>query len=242
MDQKPEMIIFDYGQTIVTEDEFDSLKGNRALLDFAVKNPNNITAEQIQELASSLSKDINDVFSVQNRNYQKLELPGYAYNKYLYEYFEIEFSLPPAEVEWVFWSNCAQGTPTKNIETALEQLHHLGIRTAVVSNMMNSTQSLERRINEILPQNHFEFIISSGDHMFRKPHRRIFELALKKAGIPPERVWFCGDNLYCDIEGAYYAGMKPIWYPAYIDLDNGVHTEVPYTQINDWLELLDLIK
>jgi putative hydrolase of the HAD superfamily len=242
MASKPEMIMFDYGQTIIAESNFDPLRGNSTLLKYAVKNSNNITAAQIQELADSLSKEINDVFSVQGRSYQKLELTDYAFDKYLYEYLEIEFSLTPPEMEWVFWSNAAPGNPTKNIERVLEYLYQTGIRTAVISNMMFSTQSLRRRINEILPKNHFEFIVASSDYMFRKPHPRIFELALKKEGISADKVWFCGDNLYCDIEGAYYAGMKPIWYPAYIDSDYGVHTVVPYTQIDDWNQLIELIE
>jgi putative hydrolase of the HAD superfamily len=242
MSGKPELILFDYGQTIIEENGFDSLKGNQALLDCAVRNPNHVTAAQVQELADELSRDMLGAFNAQNRNDQPLELTGYAFNNYLYDYLEIEFSLTPEERQWVFWNNSASGRPSRNIENILEYLHQSGIRTAVVSNIMQSTECLRRRINELLPENHFEFIIASSDYLFRKPHHRIFELALKKAKVPADKVWFCGDNLHCDIEGAYKAGMKPLWYPTYVDANDGMHTDVPYTRIDDWLQLIELLE
>lgn len=43
----PKMIIFDYGQTLINEKRFDGLKGTRAVLQEAARNPNNISAEEI---------------------------------------------------------------------------------------------------------------------------------------------------------------------------------------------------
>lgn len=237
----PEMIIFDYGQTLIAEEKFNAIKGDKTLLDLAIKKPEFITAEKIQEIAEELSNDIGEIFGAKDRNNHKLEMSHYAFNRYLYEYLDIEFSVDHEELEWQFWNSAAPGKPTKNIEVFLKYLYKKGIRTAVVSNMMNSTQSLIRRLNELLPNNHFEFVIASSDYMYRKPHRRIFELALKKAKLSPDKVWFCGDNLVCDIEGSYEAGMTPVWYPAYIDFDYKIDTTVPFICVNDWSELLKII-
>ncbi len=38
-----------------------------------------------------------------------------------------------------------------------------------------------QRISRLLSENTFEFILISNNYMFRKPNRRIFELALEKA-------------------------------------------------------------
>ncbi len=38
-------------------------------------------------------------------------------------------------------------------------------------------------------------------YMFRKPNRRIFDLALEKAGLNPEEVWYIGDDYECDVKG-----------------------------------------
>ena len=48
MGMVPEMVIFDYGQTLVDEGDYDAVRGNRAVLSMAVKNPRGITAEQLQ--------------------------------------------------------------------------------------------------------------------------------------------------------------------------------------------------
>ncbi len=48
------------------------------------------------------------------------------------------------------------------------------------------------RINRLLPKNNFEFIITSSNYIFRKPNKRIFDLALEKAGLQPDEVWYIG--------------------------------------------------
>lgn len=40
---KPEMIIFDYGQTLADESSFDEIAGTEAILKYAVKNKYNLT-------------------------------------------------------------------------------------------------------------------------------------------------------------------------------------------------------
>ncbi|SHL18569.1 putative hydrolase of the HAD superfamily [Anaerocolumna jejuensis DSM 15929] len=239
---KPEMILFDYGQTLIAEEKFAPLKGNQALLDIAVKNPNKVTARQVQELANALEKDLRDVLAGEDRNHKVLDVTHHAFNRYLYDYFEVEFAESPDYLEWLFWSKAAPGHPTKNIEKLLFFLHQKGIRTGVVSNMMNTSESLSRRLNTLLEEHHFEFILASSDYMFRKPHPRIFELALAKAKLTPEKVWFCGDNPVCDIEGAYYAGMKPVWYPVYNEGNHRIAADIPHIQINDWMDLIGMLE
>lgn len=51
-----------------------------------------------------------------------------------------------------------------------------------------------------------------SEYMYRKPNRRIFELALEKAGLEAADVWYIGDQYQCDIVGAANAGLFPVWY------------------------------
>ena len=46
--KKPKMILFDYGQTLVNEQKFDGVKGTQAVLNYAIKNRYNKTAEEVQ--------------------------------------------------------------------------------------------------------------------------------------------------------------------------------------------------
>ena len=74
------------------------------------------------------------------------------------------------------------------------------------------------RINRLIPENAFEFIITSSNYIFRKPNKRLFELALEKADLKPDEVWYVGDQYECDIKGALGAGLMPVWYTGAMDL------------------------
>lgn len=241
MYQKPKMILFDYGQTLTREEKFNPVRGIQAILKLAKSNPNGVTALQIQELADTLSNEIASTLIGDSRSRNLLEVSNYAFNRYLYEYFEVEFAESPEVLERIFWDNAAPGRPTENIEKLLKHLQEIGIRTGVISNITASTDTLTNRLNELLPDNHFEFILASSDYIFRKPHRRIFEMALVKAKLSADQIWFCGDNPICDIEGAYNAGMKPVWYTACMFEDIGVAPSIPYLKIDDWEELIHML-
>ena len=56
--QKPKMILFDYGQTLVDEGEFQGVRGAEAVLQYAVKNPCRRTAEEVQRAADQLNRSL----------------------------------------------------------------------------------------------------------------------------------------------------------------------------------------
>lgn len=241
--QKPKMILFDYGQTLINEKKFDVLKGDEAVLKIAIKNPYNVNAEKLQDQADKIFREIENIQSLK-RERQLLEISCNAFDTYLYESLGLEFDVDMEEVQYVFWKNATlnQAVPTKGIERLLDYLWENEIRSAVVSNMMNSSKLLKRRIDELIPNNHFEFFLSSNSYLFRKPHPFIFEMAVRRANLNPEEIWFCGDNLLCDIEGSFHAGMKPVFYPAYIDGTYGGKTNIPYIEIRCWNELIEILK
>lgn len=57
----------------------------------------------------------------------------------------------------------------------------------------------------------FEFILTSAGCGYRKPHPKIFQLALEMINAPAKEVAMVGDNLNADILGANQAGMYSIW-------------------------------
>ncbi len=242
---KPKSVLFDYGNTIITENIFGFDKGNEALLRIAVSNPHNITISRLQAKADEIIMNISKRMGSENRFYQPYELSWSSINRYIYEYFNIEFDKPYEELEWIYWNEATKARPSDNIEELLNFLYDEGIKTGVISNIMLSGDSLKRRISDILPGNHFEFIIASSEYVYRKPEKEIFELAVIKSGIKAEDIWFCGDNPICDIEGAYNAGMQPVWYRKNFkekkDLKMSITSEKCII-IDDWTELRDIIK
>jgi putative hydrolase of the HAD superfamily len=58
---------------------------------------------------------------------------------------------------------------------------------------------------------YFEFVVTSAGCGYRKPHHRIFQLALEKVNARGEEVAMVGDTLNADILGANRMGMYSIW-------------------------------
>lgn len=55
---KPKMILFDYGQTLANEKRFDPLAGTKALMEHAIANRHNHTAEEVDAAAASMNHEI----------------------------------------------------------------------------------------------------------------------------------------------------------------------------------------
>jgi putative hydrolase of the HAD superfamily len=237
----PKMIIFDYGQTIIDEKIFDPLEGTRAVLNSAAINPNNVSADEVQALAYELGKDIGR-WGVDAEEQTFLEVHNHVFQNYLYEYFDIEFTKPMAEIERIFQSAACIAEPTKNIVEFLKFLASRNIRTSVVSNISFSGNLLKEHINNIIPSNNFEFIIASSEYIFRKPHKRIFELALRKAKLNASDAWYCGDNAVFDVDGAAASGIFPVWYKGAIQKSNNYIPKSHHLEVNNWNELINMLE
>jgi FMN phosphatase YigB (HAD superfamily) len=57
----------------------------------------------------------------------------------------------------------------------------------------------------------FDFILTSAACSYRKPHPRIFEIALAHWQIKAEAAAMIGDRLDADISGAQRLGLLGIW-------------------------------
>jgi putative hydrolase of the HAD superfamily len=58
---------------------------------------------------------------------------------------------------------------------------------------------------------YFDHVVLSAMVGWEKPHRRIFEAALKLAGAPADEVLHVGDNYQQDVVGAQQVGMYAVW-------------------------------
>lgn len=228
--QRPKMIWFDYGQTLVKEASFNGTKGTEAVLQYAVTNKYALTAAQVQAEAEKINQELGR-FDPAKRHLFQVEVPNHMFTSYLYESLGIQLSLKPEEIDRVFWDTASPGTPTEGIESFLEFLCQNKIRTGVLSNICFAGTVVSDRINRLLPNHHFEFIIATSEYMYRKPHKRIFDLILEKSALRPEDVWYIGDQYECDIVGVKSAGIFPIWYRGAIDM--------PYVEKDDVLKIAD---
>lgn len=209
--KKPKMILFDYGQTLISERKFDGVAGTKAVLRYAVKNKYNRTAEEVQAAADAINVELGRTDPMW-RHTRQIEVPNYMFTAYLYQSLGIELSLTAKEIDRTFWDAASPGAPTDGIEDFLAFLKNQNIRTGVISNIPYCGEVVEERINNLLPCHNFEFILATSEYLFRKPNKRIFRLGLEKAGLPQSDVWYIGDSYQCDVVGARNAGIFPVWY------------------------------
>ena len=152
---KPEMILFDYGQTLISQEKFDGIKGTEEVLKYAVKNKYHLSAAQVQAEADKINQELGR-FDPMKRHLFQVEVPNYMFTAYLYESLGIKVPLTAEEVDRIFWDAAAPGTPTRGIEEFLDYLHNKEIRTGVISNIAFAGKVVEERINKLIPDNHFE--------------------------------------------------------------------------------------
>ena len=86
---------------------------------------------------------------------------------------------------------------------AVSELTRLGLRLAVVSNW---DVALAEHLERIGLADRFEAVVTSAEAGAPKPDPRIFELALERLQVRPERALHVGDS-EADEEGARAAGM-----------------------------------
>ena len=242
--KKPEMIIFDYGHTLLYQPGFNTSNGSRALYEYVGKNPRNISFEEFD-------RTIIDIFAkIKTYRGEMLEIHEYAFLKIATEYMDIELSVPFEEAEKIVMNGISKGGVMPYADKMLDYLNSENIRTGVISNFCFSGNALNELTDRLLPNNKFEFVLASSDYIFKKPDPFMYEIALKKAGLTADKVWFCGDSVDADIYGANNAGIFPVLYEGttpdgtnpFAGQNDGFKPDFEYLHIHHWSELVDVLK
>lgn len=234
------MIIFDYGQTLGYEPGFDLSRGYNELFKHITGNPDNVTADDLKRFGDR-------IFQMQ-REAQRTgcELHSHQGYRAAFEYYGVELDVDIAEAERIIWDNTAIGEIMPHADELLKYLEENDIRYGIISNIGWSGKALTDRMNRLYPDNKFEFIVASSEYGIRKPDRMIFDIALRKAGLAADKVWYCGDSIANDVKGAVSAGMFPVLYECHVEggmpYDNSaLYGSCEYLHIHDWRELIDIL-
>lgn len=242
--QKPQMIIFDYGHTLLYEPGFNAMRCEEAAFPYIINNPMNLTVTQIYTEVQKMFRQFNE------QRKRGIEIHEWQFMRLVYEYLGIQFSISYEELEEIEWNAASAGAVMPHAEQMLGCLTENGIRTAVISNIGWSGQALTNRINRLLPDNRFEFVIASSEYIIRKPNKMLFEVALRKAGLSPEQVWYCGDSIENDVMGAHGAGIYPVLYEGdtpeevnpFLNQNDVIEVDFDYLHIHDWREMVEILE
>lgn len=94
-----------------------------------------------------------------------------------------------------------------DVSDALRALQAGGVRLGLISNSHRPLRSFGSHFGL---DGLIDVTVSSYDHGFMKPHRSIFEAALRAMRVAPAEAVMVGDSLAHDVAGAQQAGMKGI--------------------------------
>jgi HAD superfamily hydrolase (TIGR01549 family) len=82
---------------------------------------------------------------------------------------------------------------------------------------------------------YFDDMVFSTDVGLRKPHPKMFKIALYNLGADPSESLFVGNSLQCDIKGAHGVGMTAVLKRSTHYQHDG--TIVPDANVDDWSEI-----
>lgn len=95
-----------------------------------------------------------------------------------------------------------------SIET-LKKLKTTNIKMALVTNGAKKYQ--QEKVKRFNLEQFFDLILIEGVLGYGKPEDKIYLKAIEKLQVPPEEMWFVGDNLLWDVQRPQKFGMVGIW-------------------------------
>ncbi len=185
-DQSPKAILFDAGGTLLLQDpdEMGRLLGTQIDPEAAHRAHYHAMAE-----------------------YSDLRIQGsdLGWDWWLERYFTL-LGIPDAHLAggrinrgYGLWKH-----PLDGAAEAVSELRRSGVRVAVVS---NSDGSVTDSLAEAGLADEFEFVIDSHLAGVSKPDPAIFQVALERMNLEPESVWYVGDSVFHDVNGALGASL-----------------------------------
>lgn len=95
-----------------------------------------------------------------------------------------------------------------DVHDVLPLLAERGLTLGVIS---NSHRSLEAFTAHFALDRWVRTHVSAHPGRHMKPHRSIFEAALRDAGVRADEALMVGDSLHADVHGALAAGLRAVW-------------------------------
>lgn len=92
---KQKMILFDYGDTLMYEPDFEPFNGNKAIYPYIRENPHSINLEEFSEYLLTLFDEIKTLRG------EMIEIHEHIFLRNVLEHFDMNLSVPIEEAEWI---------------------------------------------------------------------------------------------------------------------------------------------
>jgi len=122
----------------------------------------------------------------------------------------------------------------------LEDIRLLGIPSTIVTDLTAQIQF--RKVVYLGLDAYFDYIVTSEEAGFDKPHEAPFNIALEKMKTKDNRIWMIGDNPVNDILGAKKCINATTLQKISSDTPEGIGEFAPHASFKNYSELRNLIK
>ena len=241
-DQQIKAVFFDLGETLLIFGKVDSHR----LYKEAAKLSYRFLGQLKQKMGGFRYYFLRNLFSIRahyllsniiGRDFDSLVLLKKIGRKWRLQLNEQQWQ----QLAWLWYEPLSKITTVEaNIIETLEKLKRAGLKLGIVSNTFVHGSSLDKHLRQLGLLDYFPVRIYSYNYDFRKPDRRIFQIAADEAGEEPTRTMFVGDRLDYDIKGALKARMLPVLKRAYTN--NGKKVPKGVLKINSISELPEVIE
>jgi putative hydrolase of the HAD superfamily len=115
------------------------------------------------------------------------------------------------DLAWLWYAPLIEHSSSEDdLYATLAGLRRAGYKLAVVSNTFVAGPVHDRHLELYALLEFFPVRVYSSDTGYRKPDRRIFQIALDRLGVRGEEAVFVGDLIKTDIVGARKLGMTTV--------------------------------
>ena len=100
----------------------------------------------------------------------------------------------------------------KGAEETIKKINQKGYLMCLISNTgFTSPNTYNIFLEKIGLSKYIKIILLSNEIQTAKPSKKIFDLAIKKLGVPSIEIIHIGDNYQADVIGSKNCGIKPLW-------------------------------
>lgn len=119
-------------------------------------------------------------------------------------YTHAEFTLLAEETYWTAFLDCMVWD--NDAREFLERAKQAGLHICIVTDL--TAQIQHRKWQKLELGRYVRYMVSSEEAGYEKPKPEIFNLALQKLGMAPNKVIMIGDSLSKDVQGAEAMGIR----------------------------------
>ena len=205
------LVLFDAGFTLVETVEPVAdvyLREARAL---GVGPPESAFRERLGDLWTRLHRDYRSA-NADLASSDELELA--AWREFTFELARPFPSLTAVHSEWVErlfhrFDDPSAWRLVEDADVVLISLRERGVTIGIASNWHSALHNILRGlgVDQLV-----DFTLTSAEVGHKKPHRRIFEEALRRSDVAPDQTVHVGDSWRDDVEGARSVGIRPIHF------------------------------